>query len=142
MANITAPSPEIPKRWLTRGVLGLGLGSLFSDWGHETATAILPAFLASIGAPPVALGIIEGVAEGINSVLKVISGYLSDRRERGPYGLAGGSAGKPGKNTRLRGGRAIPLKAKTRFDIKAGEVLRIESPGGGGWGKPEARLGS
>src|SRR5271168_5038213 len=47
------------KHWLTRGVLGLGLGSLFSDWGHETATAILPAFLASIGAPPVALGIIE-----------------------------------------------------------------------------------
>jgi N-methylhydantoinase B len=67
---------------------------------------------------------------------------LSDRRERGPYGLAGGSAGRPGKNTLLRGGRVIPLKAKTRFDIRAGEILRIESPGGGGWGKPAARLGS
>ncbi len=60
---------------------------------------------------------------------------LSDRRERGPYGLAGGSPGKPGKNTLLRGSRSIPLKAKTRFDIQAGEALRIESPGGGGWGK-------
>jgi N-methylhydantoinase B len=59
---------------------------------------------------------------------------LSDRRDRGPYGLAGGSAGKPGKNTLLRGGRAISLKAKTRFDIRAGDTLRIESPGGGGWG--------
>ena len=59
--------PKAPNRWLTRGVLGLGLGSLFSDWGHETATAILPAFLASIGAPPVALGIIEGVSDGIAS---------------------------------------------------------------------------
>jgi N-methylhydantoinase B len=60
---------------------------------------------------------------------------LSDRRERGPYGLNGGSAGKPGKNTLLRGGRAISLKAKTRFDIRAGDALRIESPGGGGWGR-------
>ena len=59
---------------------------------------------------------------------------LSDRRERGPYGLAGGKPGKPGKNTLLRGAKAIPLKAKTRFEIKAGEALRIESPGGGGWG--------
>ncbi len=60
---------------------------------------------------------------------------LSDRRERGPYGLAGGKPGAPGKNTLLRGTRAIPLKAKTRFDIHIGETLRIESPGGGGWGK-------
>jgi N-methylhydantoinase B len=60
---------------------------------------------------------------------------LSDRRERGPYGLHGGSAGKPGKNTLLRGGCAISLKAKTRFDIHAGDALRIESPGGGGWGQ-------
>jgi N-methylhydantoinase B/oxoprolinase/acetone carboxylase alpha subunit len=61
---------------------------------------------------------------------------LSDRRERGPYGLNGGKPGKPGKNTLLRGARAISLKAKTRFDIRAGDALRIESPGGGGWGQP------
>jgi len=62
---------------------------------------------------------------------------LSDRRVRGPYGLAGGEAGKPGRNTLLRGGRKPQtLPAKTRFEIAAGEVLRIETPGGGAWGKP------
>ena len=45
---------------------------------------------------------------------------LSDRRVRGPYGLAGGEAGKPGRNTLLRGGRKPEaLPAKTRFEIAA-----------------------
>jgi len=60
---------------------------------------------------------------------------LSDRRAQGPYGLAGGDRGQPGRNTLLRGRKTSPLPAKTRFEIKAGEGLRIESPGGGGWGK-------
>jgi hypothetical protein len=82
--------PKAPNRWLTRGVLGLGLGSLFSDWGHETATAILPAFLASIGAPPVALGIIEGVSDGIASFAKLAGGWIADRpRLRKPSAVAG-----------------------------------------------------
>jgi N-methylhydantoinase B len=59
---------------------------------------------------------------------------LSDRRERGPWGLAGGTAGKPGRNTLLRGGREIPLAAKSRFEVLPGDGLRIETPGGGGWG--------
>jgi N-methylhydantoinase B len=59
---------------------------------------------------------------------------LSDRRVRGAYGLAGGEAGKPGCNTLLRGGRKPQtLPAKIRFEVGAGDVLRIETPGGGGW---------
>lgn len=61
---------------------------------------------------------------------------LSDRRARGPYGLAGGLPGKPGKNTLLRSGKSLPRAAKDRFLVTAGDVLRIESPGGGGYGKP------
>jgi hypothetical protein len=38
------------KPWLNRTVLGIALASLFSDWSHEIATAILPAFLGSLGA--------------------------------------------------------------------------------------------
>jgi len=62
---------------------------------------------------------------------------LSDRRVRGAYGLAGGEAGTPGRNTLLRTGRKPQaLPAKTRFEIAAGDLLlRIETPGGGGWGK-------
>jgi N-methylhydantoinase B len=60
---------------------------------------------------------------------------LSDRRERGPYGLAGGGAGSRGKNTLLRKTSSTPMPGKTRFDVVSGDVLRIESPGGGGYGR-------
>jgi N-methylhydantoinase B/oxoprolinase/acetone carboxylase alpha subunit len=61
---------------------------------------------------------------------------LSDRRARGPWGLAGGDAGAPGRNTLIDGatGEEKVLAAKTRFEIRSGDILRIESPGGGGWG--------
>jgi hypothetical protein len=36
-------------RWLNRTVFGIGLASLFSDWSHEIATTIMPAFLATMG---------------------------------------------------------------------------------------------
>jgi N-methylhydantoinase B/oxoprolinase/acetone carboxylase alpha subunit len=60
---------------------------------------------------------------------------LSDRRERGPYGVAGGGPGKPGRNSLTRGARRINVGAKSRFEARPGDVLRIETPGGGGWGK-------
>jgi MFS family permease len=70
------------KSWLNRTVLGVGLTSLFSDWSHETATAILPAFLASIGAGPAWLGAIEGISDGLSSFTKLSAGYFTDRLER------------------------------------------------------------
>jgi MFS family permease len=72
-----ASSPN--SKWLTRGVLGIGLASLFSDWGHEAATSLLPAFLASLGAPALALGVIEGVADGCSSFAKLAGGWIADR---------------------------------------------------------------
>jgi MFS family permease len=68
--------------WLNRTVLGVGLTSLFSDWSHETATAVLPAFLAAIGAGPVWLGAIEGIADGLSSFAKLTSGHFADRLKR------------------------------------------------------------
>src|ERR1700732_5403161 len=68
--------------WLNRTVLGVGLTSLFSDWSHETATAVLPAFLAAIGAGPVWLGVIEGIADGLSSVAKLAAGHYTDRLKR------------------------------------------------------------
>jgi N-methylhydantoinase B len=64
---------------------------------------------------------------------------LSDRREIGPWGLAGGSPGRTGRNTLLRAGRELRLPAKTRFEVRAADGLRIETPGGGGWGTIEVR---
>jgi len=61
---------------------------------------------------------------------------LSDRRSRGPYGLQGGDAGSPGRNTLFHGKRSTAIAGKARFEVAACDVLRIESPGGGGYGKP------
>ena len=68
--------------WLNRTVLGVGLTSFFSDWSHETATAVLPAFLAAIGAGPAWLGAIEGVADGLSSFAKLAAGHYTDRLKR------------------------------------------------------------
>lgn len=68
--------------WINRTVLGVGLASLFSDLSHETATAILPAFLASLGASAAALGAIEGVADAVSSFTKMGGGWLADRFQR------------------------------------------------------------
>jgi MFS family permease len=69
-------------RWLNRTVLGIGLASLFSDWAHETATTLLPAFLATMGVAAAWLGAIEGVADGLSSLAKLGSGFYTDRLQR------------------------------------------------------------
>jgi MFS family permease len=66
--------------WLNRNIAGMGLASLFSDWNHEMASAVLPIFLSSVlHAPAFALGVIEGVADGISTIFEVWSGWYSDK---------------------------------------------------------------
>ena len=69
-------------KWLNRTVLGIGLASLFSDWAHETATAVLPAFLATMGVAAAWLGFIEGVSDGLSSFAKMASGFYTDKLQR------------------------------------------------------------
>jgi MFS family permease len=76
------PEPHQSGSWLNRTVLGVGLTSLFSDWSHETATAVLPAFLGAIGAGPAWLGMIEGIADGLSSFSKLAGGYYTDQLKR------------------------------------------------------------
>ncbi len=71
-----------PQRWVNRTVLGIGAASLLSDVGHEMATAAMPALLASLGAGSATLGIIEGLADGLSSFAKLLSGLYSDRLAR------------------------------------------------------------
>ena len=82
----TSDTPAIP-----RPVWFLGLTSLFTDAATEMIYPLLPVYLSRVlGASAVSLGIIEGVAEGVNSLLKVISGYWSDRvQRRRPIVIAG-----------------------------------------------------
>jgi MFS family permease len=77
-------------RWLNRTVLGIGLASLFSDWSHEIATAVMPAFLATFGAAAAWLGLIEGVSDGLSSFAKMASGFFTDKLpRRKPIAVAG-----------------------------------------------------
>jgi MFS family permease len=64
---------------LNRNVLGMGLASLLSDLGHEMATAVLPLFVTTIGAGPAALGVIEGVSDGVSTLAKLAGGRIADR---------------------------------------------------------------
>ena len=74
------PHKSKPDTWLNRNILGLGLASLFSDMNHEMASAVLPIFLSSVlGAPAFALGVIEGVADGVSTLFEIWSGWYSDR---------------------------------------------------------------
>ncbi len=59
---------------------------------------------------------------------------LSERRTRGGYGLAGGGAAGPGRNSALVDGKVVELPGKFSQTLPAGSILRIETPGGGGWG--------
>lgn len=76
--------------WLNRTVLGIGLASLLSDWSHEIATSVMPAFLATMGVAAAWLGLIEGVSDGLSSFAKMGSGYYTDKfRRRKPIAVAG-----------------------------------------------------
>jgi len=86
----TGESNPPAARWLNRTVLGVGLASLFSDWAHETATTLLPAFLATLNASAAWLGLIEGVSDGLSSLAKMASGFATDRlAQRKPVAVMG-----------------------------------------------------
>ena len=76
---------------IPRPVRLLGWASLFTDAATEIIYPLLPVYLSRVlGASATSLGIIEGVAEGINSLLKIASGWVSDRRrERRPIVILG-----------------------------------------------------
>jgi MFS family permease len=78
---------------LSRNVVVLGIVSLLNDTASEMIYPLLPAFLTVVlGAGPVAIGMIEGIAESTASLLKLYSGYLSDRVKRRKGWIASGYA--------------------------------------------------
>jgi N-methylhydantoinase B len=78
----------------------------------------------------------DGIIREIEVLTDCEITLLSDRRARGPWGLVGGKAGAPGKASVIRNGGSIeemPGKFSTR--LQKGERIKIETPGGGGWGR-------
>ncbi|MGI8822000.1 MAG: MFS transporter [Acidimicrobiia bacterium] len=77
--------------WLNRGVGGIGVASLLSDLSHEIPTALLPNLVTqTLGAPASALGLIEGVSDGLAGAAKLAGGPLADEpSRRGPVAVGG-----------------------------------------------------
>ncbi len=78
----------------------------------------------------------DGIVREIEVLTDAQVTLLADRRSRGPYGLAGGTDGAPGRTTIIRqDGSEEEIPGKTSVRLRRGERVRIQSPGGGGWGK-------
>lgn len=74
----------------------------------------------------------DGVERRVRVLVDAAISVIAERRRRSPAGRAGGEDGAPGRTT--LNGRELP--AKWRGEARAGDVLGIESPGGGGYGAP------
>ena len=78
----------------------------------------------------------DGIVREIELLTDAEVTLLSDRRARGPYGLNGASDGAPGRGAVVhKDGSELTIGGKASVRLKPGERIRIESPGGGGWGK-------
>ncbi|MGH9231804.1 MAG: hydantoinase B/oxoprolinase family protein [Acidimicrobiales bacterium] len=79
----------------------------------------------------------EGIERDLQVLEDVTVSLITERRQSRPWGLAGGGPGAVGENWLLPGGdeaRAEPLPDKCTVGLLAGDVLRMLTPGGGGWG--------
>jgi MFS family permease len=83
-------APIATRHRLPATVIALGVTSLLSDVGSEMIFPLLPVFLASLGASATFLGLVEGLADATSSLLKLLSGYATDRgRRKKPFVLFG-----------------------------------------------------
>lgn len=87
----------------------------------------------------------EGKYRGGNGIVRAIEmttparvTLLTDRRVFRPYGLQGGGDGAAGRSLLESGGVSTELPGKCSLETKAGDVVQIETPGGGGWGRKAA----
>ena len=83
----------------------------------------------------------DGSVREIEVLAAARMSLLSDRRKRAPYGLQGGDDGTLGRAFIIRAdGSKQKLSSKGSWDLQAGDRVRIETPGGGGFGKPGSRF--
>ncbi len=95
VGNLNYQNPNLWRRYrgLPRNVVAIGLVSLLNDASSEIIYPLLPVFLtASLGASAKAVGVIEGAAESISSLLKLFAGYISDRIGKRKWLVVGGYA--------------------------------------------------
>ena len=79
----------------------------------------------------------DGLVREIRLLADAEVTVLSERRAHAPYGLGGGAAGRPGRNLIQSGGSIREMPGKFSEQLKQGDLVRIETPGGGGYGPGE-----
>ena len=84
----------------------------------------------------------DGIVRKFRFLTDAVLSIITERRRHSPYGIEGGESGKRGRNTITRRGKRKQIAPKVTLDIKKGDVLGIETPGGGGWGKSSKRGGA
>lgn len=77
----------------------------------------------------------DGIVREFEFLVPAQVNILSERRKFPPYGLAGGAPGKKGKNICRQGGRRKTLGSKASFRVGPGDIIVVETPGGGGYGR-------
>jgi N-methylhydantoinase B len=77
----------------------------------------------------------EGLIRELECLVESNVSLLTERRTLRPWGLAGGGQGAAGANYLVRGRKRTKLAAKTNLTAQPGDRVRIETPGGGGWGR-------
>ncbi|WP_025209631.1 hydantoinase B/oxoprolinase family protein [Hippea sp. KM1] len=79
----------------------------------------------------------DGLVREIELLNKAEITVLSERRRLSPYGLEGGEAGKRGRNIIIRDSKEMEMPPKFTMKLNKGDIVRIETPGGGGYFKPK-----
>ena len=82
----------------------------------------------------------EGLVREYEMLTETSVTLLTDRRKGQPYGACGGRPGASGRNTLIRKGRAESLPGKVQITLQPGDRLRVETPGGGGYGSKGPRV--
>jgi N-methylhydantoinase B/oxoprolinase/acetone carboxylase alpha subunit len=160
MNNLTigGPIPDSSKLFTFYETIGGGLGArptangLNGVHSHMTNTANTPIEALETSYPLRVLryhlipnsggaGKFQG-GKGIRRDIEILSDHTvvsiqSERRQFAPWGLEGGSAGKPGKNYLGRQGKWKSLPGKVTLSVEKGDIIRIHTPGGGGYGISE-----
>jgi N-methylhydantoinase B/oxoprolinase/acetone carboxylase alpha subunit len=80
----------------------------------------------------------EGIVREYEFHVPIALTIMSERRRFAPYGVRGGSPGAKGRNTLISRGRETALGSKVNIKLRPGDVLKIETPGGGGYGRPRS----
>ena len=73
------------------------------------------------------------------AVLSTVT-LITERRNSQPYGINGGNKGMRGINNIIKNNTAIKLPPKISLQVKKNEIVKIETPGGGAWGKPIKKI--